>query len=441
MKEVTLFKSCKGLNDSPNRNAPDINLETGETELLYCSNFTTLPDGRIETVPAYEDVVLCSGEILALHSGNELLINSQGALEKYAAGGTTVIASGGEWLDKVAFVTTPIDTRVSTFLGGRYKYVDGLLSPLTVGANPDPVTATPFYAMPYFSGGFVHGANLFSWFGKFLQYSKDYAYDLWDLGSAYIGSKSAVVNAGSIPGCIVTVHADGIAVCVGTHPSNLQKAFYPCKPVAATLYSGVVSRLLAYAHIIVCEDGIYTVTQDGKLTNATEGQFDSPTILNTEWSTALVRDGKYYAFGPSRVLEYNLKLNAVMLQSSGVTAAALHEGELFVGSDTMLQKLGTSHTRSASFTLPYCDYGYTGRKKLHSLYVSGDFSAPFTLTINSTPLSHTVRSFPALGQVRYHRLQGLSECIGNELSITLQTSGYCRVEEIKAIFVPLAGRQ
>lgn len=372
--ESLLFKRCLGLNDSKSNLAPGADPKTGETQIIGCSNVTVTYDGFIEKAPALSTVYTHSAPLTRVSAGSRLFFGDGINIYEYV-GGASPVATRFPVLDG-PIIHTPIDVRVS---GATKVYKSaspsGAMTEAVVGTNPDTEESVAWAKQPLFDGGFVHGARAFCHKGKFLQYSKAYHYDLWNLGDGFIGHQFDCLQAGAIPGCMLVAHAEGVSCYIGGDPLDPQtlKRFYPCAYEAGTLYSGFISKALGYGHVFMADDGIYMVDQNGQMVRLTESNLEYADTLNTSYTSAIVYDGKYLAFGNSVCVEYDFRAKAVMLRPSGVAGATVRVDTPYLAYGSTLATISDSQNTAvaSSVTLPYAHLGAEGRKSFSDLYFTG----------------------------------------------------------------------
>jgi hypothetical protein len=445
MKEVVLLRVCRGMNDSGSFNAPEINVETGEAEIIDCKNVTTTPDGRVETTPGYATIVTPADPILAISAGDKFLVQTEGTLSKLLGTTLTTLDSSTALENTAAFVNTLIDTRFNLPDGSKYKIKNGVdtITELGVGQYSGPPTSITYYGMPVFTSAFVHNSKLYAAYGSFLQYSSGYGYDLWNLADDFIPCYKTIWQAGAIPGCVVTTHSDGIIVYSGSGPANFAKRFYPCPVINRTLWSGLVSRVIGHLHVFLAENGLYIVTPDGQVKNLTEESMDNIKALNTSYTATTMADGKYIAYGNNTAIDYSFKTKAFMKRdANGIIATTLKDGIPFFASASKVLSLDeTNFSHESSITLPFSDLSAPQAKRFHCLYLTGEFKGALTITVSNQRGDSVSVDAPKLGLVHQYRVNGISPCIGTNLSVKIKCkSGYMRIEELRGVYIPTAGR-
>jgi hypothetical protein len=444
MSKVTLFNKCLGLNDArafgtqimkTNPRDP----EAGQAELIDCRNLTFTDDGCLEKIPALVAVLTHTAPVTGLSAGSRFFFQDGVDVNEWT-GGITVVKRFP--LVPGSVVHTPIDVRVAA-AATVHKSVNPSTAMVTatVGTNPNPATSKPFSAMPVYKQAFIHGAKLFAVNAadpRFLQYSEDYGYDLWALGDGFIPHATNIMQAGAIPGVIVATHANGVTVYSGDFP--FEKKFYPCLPLDKTLFSGQVSKAVGYLHVLLCVDGIYTVTPEGIFARLTEA-IDFVTAFNTSYVGATTTDRKYLAVGNLHTIEFDFKNNGLLKRDSFAATGVCRYGDtayLSVGSQVM--KLGaeidTGGTFPCSMTLPYSDLSASGVKSLEYLYFTGTMSGDMTITAtDQTGKTWEVEVSDELVNVSNYRIKTPKGVLGNHISFKLEcTSGAFRIEELTAVF-------
>ena len=439
--EAILFRKCLGYTDSDALSTVQSNPETGETQLTGCSNMTVTDDGAIQTIPATQAVLTHTSPVTSLSAGSRLF---------FADGIDTYEVVSGSSVKRFPLavgpmIHTPIDARLST--GTKvYKSANpsGAMTEAVVGANPGPETSVAYAGMPVFGGGFVLGGRLYAHQGKFLHYSEPYRYDLWNQGDGYVPHAENILQSGAVPGCSVSAHAGGVSVTVGGDPLAAAVPVprrYPCAYLPGTLYSGFLSRSAGYGHVFMCDDGVYMVAVDGAFARISDDALDDAGSLNNVYHGAIVADGKYLAYGDNVAVEFDLSLKAVMLRSSGVTAACVigDTPHLAVGNSIETPTDTFSASGDCSFTLPCSALGAGGRKTFEALYLTGEFVGELEITL----LDHVIDGEPErwtigqtdLGVVHNHRVKLPRATVGSRTSMRFSISGGgMRVEEVRAMF-------
>lgn len=440
--EAILFRQCLGLTDSTAIASQIADPKTGKTQLTSCRNMTITDDGCIQTAPPTVPMYSHARPITRLSAGDRLFFSDDYdtlELDGSTAHNTFPLLSG-------PLMHTPIDVRLSTDTA-VYKSAGRLQAALlaTVGVNPNELDDAPHEAQPPFSGGFVFGSRAYGWQGKFLQYSAPigYAYDLWDLGEGFIPHQFDILQAGSIPGCILCAHAEGVTVYIGGDPfdPNMVKRFYQCAYIDGTLYSGMISKAMGHGHVFMCADGVYMVGSDGAISRLTGDALEYAADLNSSYSGATVHQGKYLAFGDRSCVEYDFRTKAVMLRDSGVSACCRYGGQLILAKGSDLVNLNSSAmaTLPCSFTLPYSSIGAAGKKSFDSLYVTGEINGDMEITLldqgdPEDPERWTVE-LSDCGIVQNYRVKLPKGTVGSKTAFRFSTdSGSIRIEEIRATF-------
>lgn len=440
--KLTLFNKCLGLNDArafgtqimkTNPRDP----EAGQAELIACNNLTFTDDGCLETVPDLVTVITHSAPVTGLSAEERFF---------YADATDT-----NEWVAKTSFVKrfplltgaichTPIDVRLSTG-AAVYKSLAGTaMTVATVGTDNRPDKTKPVYAMPAYNqafayNGFLYGIN--SDDPRFLQHSSAYGFDLWQLGDDFIPHATAVMQAGAIPGVMVTTHANGVTVYDGMNKSNFVKRFYPCLPINKTLFSGLVSKAIGYLHVMLCADGVYAVLPDASFVRLTEN-IDNAAAFNTAYVGATAVDRKYLAVGDTSIVEFDFKNKGLLKRSSnGASGVCRYEGAVYLAHDEFISKLDSAiGTSTASLTLPYSDFSAPGKKSLEALYFTGTIEGCLLITAtDQTGLSWEIEVDDELTNVSNYRIKTPKGMLGNHISFKFETTGgQFRLEELTAMF-------
>jgi hypothetical protein len=444
MQTVILFEKCLGFNDSPNIATQTMITSprakgAGSTELIDCLNVTVTPEGSLEKVPSLNLALATASTISNLSAGSRLLFGD-GTNTNEWTGGTTVVNRFPAVYGPVCH--TPQDVRVSGGLG-VYKSLNTTptMQPALIGTYTGPTIRTALSAMPAFKQALVYNANLYavnSADSKWLQHSMDYGYDLWALGNAYLAPGMGILQFGQIPGCLLMAHENGITVCTGATPKEFTRKFYPCAYINNTLHSGLISKVYGYAHVFLCDDGVYTVGQDGALVNLTVDQTDHIDALNTTYSCANLVVGKYIAFGDTVAVEYDFRNKAVLKRSPlGVTGACMWNGVpyLSAGHNIVTPSSTSDTTDSAcSITFPYSDLGMPGRKMIEALYFTGILSGTLTATFTSPGgEGWSVDVSEDTGAVTNYRIKTPKALLENHVSLRLDAVGSFRLESLRAV--------
>ena len=447
MAESTLlFRKCLGLNDSrafgTQKMVTDLrDISVGSVELIDCLNLTTTPDGCLEKVAPLVTVIDTGAAITNLSAGSRLLFND-GTNTKELTTLSTIVNR----FPSVSGPTThtPLDVRVSG-AATVYKSVNPAtaMTEAVVGSYVGPPVSKTFSAMPTFDHAFVHNSRLYAvntTDKRFLQYSEDYAYDLWAAGDDFIGSIEPVLQAGSIPNTVITTHNNGVSVYIGSGPHDFVKKFYPCSPIDNTLYSGFISKIYGNSHVFLCDDGVYTVAQDGSINNTTVSQIDHMDAFNTLYYCSTIQDGKYLAFGDKCCVEYDFRTKTVLKRASfGVKGACVWNGVNYFASGNNIATLGTEIDTTAHFacsmTFPYSDLGIFGTKSLEAFYFTGTLIGDATITVTDQNQESWVLEVSAEWiNVSDMRIKTPRRMMGNHVSIKIEcTSGAFRMEELRAV--------
>jgi hypothetical protein len=443
--EVVLFSKCTGLNDSLETTAAAY-LPDGTTDVIACLNVTTTPEGKLVKVPALSTVFAHSTAVDELTAGLRMFVQNGTDLSEFDGTSLTPLVSAPTFTAgvKSKYVHTPIDLRVRVSTGISHKLKNGLTSTaaLTLGTYVGPANSrsSVFEKMPDFTGAFLYNARLISYFGNFLQYSEPYNYDLWHLTDNQIGSKNAIVQAGQIPGCVVTMHSDGInAYFCGDISKVENKTFYPCSPIAGTLYSGFLSKVYESAHVFLCADGVYVLDATGKLVNLTVANTDHLDTLNTSYNTVSVENGKYLAYGNAVCVEYDFQVKALLIRSTfGITTSCFWNKQQYFGSGVnIVKQLDTQNTGTLVTTvqLPYSDFFLPFHKQIRFLYFTGKITGPAFITVRNQYGQSVTKDISNIGYVQNYKITGLRTCKGPRLSVEITTqSGEFKLEELRAAF-------
>lgn len=439
MSEAVLFRQCLGLNDSKAIQSQIADPKTGKTHLTAVHNMTVTDDGCMQTVPALLSVLTHTNPITRLSAGTRLFYGDGFDIYERLANGTSGVRF--PTLDG-PIMHTPLDVRVSG-AGKVYKSINpsGPMTEALAGTNPDQGESVAYTGQPLFDGGFVYGARAYCFKGKFLQYSKAYHYDLWNLGDGFIGHQFDCIGAGAIPGCCLVAHAEGVSCYIGGDPLDPQtvKRFYPCAYEAGTLYSGFISKALGYGHVFLCADGVYMVGSDGAISRLSGDNLDYADTLNSSYAGAVAAGGKYLAYGDQVAVEFDFRTKAAMKRASGVTAACVlgHSPYLAIGSviKTAADGMGTC---DCSFTLPYSALGAVGRKSFDSLYLTGEFNGTLGIALldqdADTPERWT-HEVDIAGKVQNYRVKLPKGVVGSKTAFRFEVaSGNMRVEEVRVVF-------
>jgi hypothetical protein len=440
MSKAILFSRCLGFNDArafatfkmvTDPRSP----EAGYTELVDCQNLTTTPDGCLEKRP---DVVteLATGAAVTRLSGGKRFLFQDATTTKEWRGGTTVnslTANTGP------MAQTAIDARISAASVYKSTAAGAAAAVAAVGTYAGPPVSKPFYAMPTYEHAFIYNAKLYAINGTFLQYSEDYAYDLWALGDNFIPSQFAILQGGAVPGALITTHAEGVTVYSGTNPADFVKKFYPCEVLPGTLFSGFVSKVYSNTHVWLCADGVYVTDPNGAVINLTVDQTDYLDTLNTTYSAVTVQNGKYYAFGDAVTLEYDFKTKT-LLKHSGLTVAdsCIYDNKSYLAIGSNIVSIGTAMSESSAYTcsltLPYSDLSTTGKKSISSLYFTGTIVGDWEITATDQEgNSWTLERSDDLEQVTDYRIKTPLKKLGNHISLSITcTTGKFRLERLTA---------
>lgn len=454
-QSAILFRKFLGLNDSvattsqtmvTNPREPD----AGATECIDCLNITTTVDGCIEKVPSFITALETGAPITSLSAGSRLLF-SDGTDTREWTGASTIVDRFPAVAGPIAH--TPLDVRVS---GATKNYKSTNAAPSTatealVGTTPTPATSMAFAAMPLFAQAFVYNAKMYlvnRTDTRFLQYSEDYAFDLYNLGDSHIGAQFPVLQAGCIasagswrakaPGLIATLHAEGVTVYSGTSPLDFTKRFFPCPVIPGTLFCGFVNKTGEYGVTFLCADGVYFIAHDEKLTNMTEGRFTRASTLNTSYACATVTsDGKYLAFGDQCCVEYDFVTKSTALRDTqSVVAACTWGGTPYFAVGSQIVEFGAQATTTpCSITLPFSDLSARGRKSFRGLYFTGTANGRWAITAtDQSGASWSIDRTDQFQNVTGQYIKVPKGYLGNHVSIKVESlSGTFRLEELRAV--------
>jgi hypothetical protein len=445
LPEAILFRTCLGLNDTRSIATQQMTVnprdpKAGQTELLDSLNLTTAPDGRLEKIPAYVPALTHSDPILAVSAGSRFLF--QDGLNTNEWSGTAV-TNAFPFTDG-AMAHTTIDCRVSG-TNVVYKNVNsapGMLT-ATVGANPNPPTSRTFAGQPAFSQAFTYNSKLYGinqGDPRFLQYSEDYHYDLWNLGDGFIGHHDPVLQAGAIPHLMLALHSTGVSMYSGMSPADFTKTFAPLPVLPGSLYSGFISKLYGYGHVFLCAEGVYIIKSDGVVTNLTPNTTNFLSTWNTTYYCAIVQGSKYLAFGDKVCVEYDFNTQAVLKRSTdSVVSAANWKGNTYFARGAQVATLGDGPDTggiAASMTLPFSDFGAPGTKAIDSFYFTGTIAGDVTFTVTDQTQREWSVDVSSLDTVTGYRIKCPHQRLGNHISVRIDVgSGAFRIEELKARFI------
>lgn len=448
MKIAQIFTKCLGINDAKFIGSQKFDPKTGETEFIDCLNITTTQDNCVEKIAAFTPDITHSATVQSISADTRFIY--QDAVDT------------NEWLGGIVIDTpfptitggvihTPVDVRVS-YTGLVYKtrnITPTLVELALVGDNPLPQTSKPYYEIPVYTSGFTYNGTLYlvnADDNRFLQYSEPYSYDLYALGDNFLYSKTPIVQAGGAladvdkSGCIVTMHAEGVTVYVGTNPKDFKRLWYPCDPKAGSLYSGFISKVYGYGHMFLCNDGVYIITANGDLTNLTINQTNYIDTWNTTYTSAIVHKGKYLAFGDVICVEYDVITKTCVKRSSfNVKSATRWNNETYFAVDNTIchiaPDIDTTDNFTAYIVFPYSDFGGFGAKNISDLYFTGTLTGKCTISaIDKTGDNWSV-DVEELGTVFGHRIKVPRKTLDNHVSFRIDClSGAFRLEEFKAVY-------
>jgi hypothetical protein len=415
--------------------------DAGSVEFVDSLNLTTTPDSCVEKIAPLVPALATGAAITDLSAGSRLFFGDGTNVKEWPSG-TTIANRFSSLSGPVAH--TPLDARVSD--GDVYKSVNGTstMGLAAVGTYSGPAISKPFSSMPAFNQAFVYNGKLYAINAadpRFLQYSEDYAYDLWALGDNFIGSMLPLLQAGSIPGVLLTADAGGVTAYIGPGPHDFNRKRYGCAFIDKTLYSGFVSKIYGYSHIFLCDDGVYVVGQDGALANLTVDQTDHVDVLNNVYYCSTVQNGKYLAFGDLCCLEYDFKTKTLLKRSPfSVVGACVWNGVNYFASGQNICTMGTEIDTGALFgcslTLPYSDLSAPGKKSFEALYFTGTINGDWIITItDQNQESWALERSDELVNVSNYRIKTPKRFLGNHVQVKIEcTSGAFRMEELRAVF-------
>ena len=442
--DAILFRKCLGLNDTRAVSSQRMiteprDPEAGNVEFIDCLNVTTTPDGCVEKIPPLVTALTHTAPIINISAGKRLLFTDGVDTSEWSGTAVTKrfpLVSG-------PMVHTPIDCRVSTATQVfKSPHAAPTMAEAVVGTNPGPVTSTSFSKMPAFDSAFVYNSRLCSVNHadpRFLQYSRPFAYDLWNLGDDFVPHMLLVLQAVQIPGCVVALHAGGVSVYTGGDLSDVARKFYPCPAINGTLYSGFISEADGHAHVFLGSDGVYVVDASGKLSNITP-TFRKVSGLNTSYTCATAVGGKYLAFGSSICVEYDFETKTVLKRSSqAVKGAAVWNGTNYFATGSTVSSYGSTIDTSSittSITLPFSDLGAVGTKSLSCFYFTGEIGECATFTVTDSKGDSWSVQEDGIGAVTEYRIKAPRGDLGNRVSVKVEsTSGTFRMEELRAVFM------
>lgn len=458
MSEAILFRKCLGFTDlkgiaTQTMIASPRAKGAGSVELIDCLNLTTTADGCIEKIAPLV-TALDTGAAITNLSAQSRLMFSDGTNVKEWTGGSTIVNRFPAINGPIAH--TLLDVRVASN-GSVYKSVNSApaMQQALVGTYTGPPVSKSFSAMPAFTSAFVYNAKLYAISAadpRFLVYSEDYGYDLYNLADNFIGSYMPCLQAAQIPGVLLKASQGGITAYVGMGPNGegFHKRFYPCKSINGTLFSGMIPQITGasdgtpttiyvYQHVFLCDDGLYTVNQDGVVNNITDQRIDNIGSLNSSYSCATVQNGKYLAFGNNCCIEYDFNTKAVMKRATfGIGGACVWNKDHYFSTGNRIVTQGAdSDTTSAfgcSFTLPYSDLSVPGVKSVEALYFTGTMDGDLIITAtdqNGESWQHEVSG--ELLKVTNYRIKTPRRRLGNNVSFSFECNGAFRLEELRAV--------
>lgn len=454
-RQAILFSKCLGFNDARALSSFKANPRSGATELTDCLNLTTTPDGCLEKIAPLVPVLTHTAPVTRISAGSRFMF-SDGVDTREWLGGTDVVNRFPAVAGPIAH--TPLDVRVSD--GTRvYKSKSspaGAMTEALAGVYDGPPVTTPFYGMAPFDQAIIYNAKLYAINHadpRFIGYSEDFFYDLWNRGDGHIGHISPVLQSGAIPGCILALLSGGVVVYVGGSPGpDMGKKHYPCAVMPGTLYSGQITMsgainndgtshvAVTYLHIFLCSDGVCVVDASGTLTNLTDSRTGNLGALNSTYSCATVQGNKYLAFGDQCCIEYDFQTKAVMIRDTfSVVGAAIWKGVAYFASGSSISTLGdeidTGSSFAASLTLPLSDMGASGTKSIEYLYFTGQIDGDVIITATDNVGKSWEKDVSDLGQVTNYPIKTPKGKLGNHISWRIDcASGAFRLEELRAVF-------
>jgi len=452
MSEAVLFRKCLGLNDVRAFGTQTLITNpraegAGNAELVACTNLTITDDGVIEKIPSFSTAITHSAPVINLSAGYDRFIY-QDAINTNEWDGTNIAIVGAVLNGHIAH--TPIDVRLSTptkiyksTIAGA-AMLEAALGDLS--NNPDRDVKS-YSKQPPFNQAFVYNGHLYGVNSEkqgFLQWSRWTQFDVWNLADDFMQvAETPILQAGAIPGVLVTTHATGVTVYTGTDPNTgFTKRFYPCAPYANTLFSGMIGKTVGYMHILMTTNGIYAVTPDGAFGRLTES-LNTPGTFNSSYKCATVTARKYLAFGDSKCVEYDFKNKSVMMRDSlGVASACVFRDTTYFATGSTVTKssgvIDTGNVIQCSLTLPFSDLSAPGKKVIDSLYFTGTMTG--SMTITATDQNGNVWDRVVTGELRAvsnYRIKMPHTKLGNHISFKINcTSGAFRLEELRAVLVP-----
>lgn len=445
--DAILFRKCLGLNDARAFGTQTMIVnprdpKAGDVEFIDCLNVTTTSDGSVEKIAPFVTALTHSDTITNISAGTRFLIEDSTDIWEWTTDPAVInrfpLLNG-------PMVHTPIDCRVSSTTN-VYRSKDNApaVEEALRGIYPLPVTSKPYYGMPTFDQALVYYGRMYlinHGDPRFIQYSENFAYDVYHLADNFIGHKQDVIQIGTIPGVMVALHATGVSVYSGTGPSDFKKVFWPVTPISKTLFSGLVPKVYGYAHVFLCTDGVYMVGQDGQLKNLTVSQIDRVDILNASYTCATVQGGKYLAFGNSICLEYDFETKAVLKRSpfSVVGAAVWNSVNYYAAGDkvvTLGPDIDITDDFATLITLPFSDLGAPGKKIIESLYFTGTINGEMLITAtDQTGVLWEREISEEWVNVSNRQIKTSRIFLGNHISFKIEcTSGSFRLEELRAVF-------
>ena len=437
--ETILFDKCLGLNDGVDITAPQVNIQTGITELKACSGITMADNGKVKGADSFSLIsTVLADNIVSVSAKYRCFVQAGTGIYTYSNGVFTAVTFGAGALavvGTVQFVHTELDVRFVSD-GVVYKVLNGTNAAVVanVGVWPGPATSIAWQKMPLFSGGFTYNGVLYIWSGGFLQYCPPWTYDCWNVGDDFIALNDTVVQATAIPGCIVVLGTASVITLTGSGPADFVFKQYPIIGAAKTLVAGY-SNKTGFVVMFVGDDGIYAVTGDGQITNLTDGRYSRS--LAGSYVGAIITDSKYLAVHSTAALsiEYDFENKSV-----------LHGGYTGISALTQLNKVplcsvGKSlyttveqTTTSASLTLPLTDYGSTKRKRVRSLYITGVIKGTMTVSVYDAAGNSKSEVKVIDGFINNYHITGYGGITSNLLGVRIDVVGtFFFLDKVRAV--------
>lgn len=416
MKTATVVTKVLGINDSGVGNAV-VNSDTGECEVSQCVNMIPNESGYLTMAPERRFFATAPAVITAVFSGYGRTFVQCGTVLYRLDGDVFTAITAPNLVGTVAGVVTEIDMRyVSNSV--TYKVVHGsnAASACVAGVHVNPDKVITYSAMPAFSKAFTHGGSLFVATGEFVRSSEVNYYDCWDLTDTYVWAGSGIIDAGSIPGCIVLLTARKAIVITGYNKRDFKYSEYVLSPVANTLWSGYSSDI-GYFHMFIAEDGVYIVTPEGKLSNTSKHKCNKSTFSGT-FNGAAVTELGYFAYSDIGCVHQSL-VSAGYFKAS--CAGTLCSNGLVYDGDCLYTIGGT--WRDGKFVLPPMTFGTEHKKRVRALYITGVIIGAVVVVLETDDgaVSGVAETFTGL--VQSARMQGFSTLLSTTVKITVSFEG------------------